>query len=84
MDNRAMEIQSEIAGLKQILAATDYKALKHADGALSDEDYAETKVQRQELRDKINELEAELAEVTSKEDADAVFEITSAGGIFLL
>ena len=37
MDNRAMEIQSEIAGLKQILAATDYKALKHADGALSDE-----------------------------------------------
>ena len=66
MDNRAMEIQSEIAGLKQILAATDYKALKHAD-----EDYAETKVQRQELRDKINELEAELAVVTSKEEADA-------------
>ena len=50
MDNRAMEIQSEIAGLKQILAATDYKALKHADGALSD---------------------AELAVVTSKEEADA-------------
>lgn len=71
MDNRAMEIQSEIAGLKQILTATDYKALKHADGVLSDEDYAETKVQRQELRDKINELEAELAVVTSKEEADA-------------
>lgn len=69
--DRVMNIQSEIAGLKQILAATDYKALKHADGVLSDEEYAVTKVQRQELRDKINELETELEAVTSVEGADA-------------
>ena len=69
--DRVMNIQSEIAGLKQILAATDYKALKHADGVLSDEEYAVTKAQRQELRDKINELETELEVVTSMEEVDA-------------
>lgn len=71
MDNRVMEIQSEIAGLKQLLTSTDYKALKHADGALSDEEYATTKAQRQELRNKINELETELELVNSKEKMDA-------------
>ena len=71
MDNRVMEIQSEIAGLKQLLTSTDYKALKHADGALSDEEYATTKAQRQELRNKINELETELELVNSTEKMDA-------------
>lgn len=71
MNTRVMEIQSEITGLKQILAATDYKALKHADGVLSDEEYASTRAQRQELRDKINELETELEVVTSMEEVDA-------------
>ena len=31
------EMEAEIRGLQQLLAATDYKALKHADGALTDE-----------------------------------------------
>ena len=30
------EMEAEIRGLQQLLAATDYKALKHADGALTD------------------------------------------------
>lgn len=64
MNERRQEIASEIAGLKQILASTDYKALKHADGVLSDAEYEETRQFRQSLRAQINELEAELAETT--------------------
>lgn len=60
MDERKNAIESEIAGLKQILAGTDYQALKYAEGHISEADYAAIKAQRQSLRDKINELEAEL------------------------
>ena len=59
-NEQVMAIQSEINACKQILAGTDYKALKHADGVLTDAEYKETKEQRQALRDKINELEAQL------------------------
>ncbi len=69
MDERKRAIESEIAGLKQILASTDYKALKHADGALTDAEYKETRAQRQELRDKINELETELESIGESEGA---------------
>lgn len=71
MDERRTAIESEIAGLKQILAGTDYKALKHADGALSEAEYEETKQFRQSLRDRINELEAELAAAEESEAEDA-------------
>lgn len=70
MDEKKRTIESEIAGLKQILASTDYKALKHADGALTDAEYKETQAQRQELRDKINELEAELESIGESEGAE--------------
>ena len=53
------EIQSEISALKQLLMRSDYQALKHADGELSDEDYAEMKEKRQQWRDRINELQAQ-------------------------
>ena len=72
MDDRKRAIESEIAGLKQILASTDYKALKFAEGQISATDYEDTKQQRQALRDKINELEAELETIgESEENADA-------------
>ena len=72
MNERKMAIESEIAGLKQILTSTDYKALKFAEGQISEKDYEETKQQRQLLRDKINELEAELETIgESEENADA-------------
>ena len=48
----------EIAELKAKLDATDYQAIKYAEGILSDEEYAEMKAQRQAWRDRINELEA--------------------------
>lgn len=53
------EIQSEINALKQLLIHSDYQALKHADGELSDEDYAEMREKRQQWRDRINELQAQ-------------------------
>lgn len=48
--------------LKTKLQQTDYKAIKYAEGLISEEDYAPTKAERQHLRDQINELEASLAE----------------------
>lgn len=50
--------QQEIYDLKIKLADTDYKAMKFAEGLLSADEYAETKAQRQEWRDRINEMEA--------------------------
>lgn len=55
-------IQFEINGYEGTLNATDYKCLKHMDGALTDEEYADVKALRQECRDKINELQAKLGE----------------------
>lgn len=54
-------IESEIAVKKQMLTSTDYQALKYAEGALSEEEYAETKGKRELWRAEINALEAELA-----------------------
>ena len=54
------QIEAEIRGLQQLLAATDYKALKHADGVISDEEYEETRQLRIDYRQQINDLEAEL------------------------
>lgn len=65
---RLVDIQSEIDGYKQILAQSDYKALKYAEGYITEEDYAEIKAARQELRDKINALESEAVMVMESED----------------
>lgn len=50
--------QFEIDELKAQLAATDYQAIKYAEGELTEEEYAPTKAQRREWRARINELEA--------------------------
>ena len=47
----------EIYELKQKLNATDYQAIKYAEGVLSEDEYSGTKAQRQAWRDRINELE---------------------------
>ena len=47
----------EVERLKAELASTDYKCLKYVDGAISDEEYAEVKAYRVELRQRINELQ---------------------------
>lgn len=60
---RITEIQSEIAGFKQLLDGTDYQALKHADGVMTDEEYEPIRLERQRLRDEINALEKEQKEI---------------------
>ena len=53
-------IMTEIDSLKAQLSATDYKAIKFAEGLISSSDYEPIKAERQALRDRINELEAML------------------------
>ncbi len=61
-----MEIHAslKILALKNDLQKTDYKAIKYSEGWLTEEEYAETKAERQRIRDEINRLEQELNEVT--------------------
>lgn len=51
----------EIFELKEELQRTDYKAIKYAEGVLTDEDYQPTGIQRQTWRKRINELERLIA-----------------------
>ena len=64
-EERISVIKGEINALKQLLANTDYKALKHADGVISDEEYAETLELRKSYREKINKYEEELKELSN-------------------
>ena len=50
----------EITQLKKQLSDTDYKAIKYAEGQISESEYASVKELRQGYRDRINELEALL------------------------
>lgn len=52
--------EQRIADLKLQLEATDYKAIKYAEGWMSEEEYAPIKAARQALRDEINALESQL------------------------
>lgn len=59
---RIATIDAEIAELKAELAGTDYKAIKYAEGWITEKEYEETKAQRQAWRDRINELEKQKEE----------------------
>ena len=60
------EIKLKIIVLKNRLARTDYKALKYAEGELSAEEYANTLAERRAWRAEINELQAELKNLTTR------------------
>jgi len=62
--------QSEIAQLKKYLSDTDYKAIKFAEGELSESDYQEVKSQRHDARVRINELESLIAELEKGNNND--------------
>ena len=47
----------EIQQLKKQLSDTDYKAIKYAEGQISEGEYASVRAERQGYRDRINELE---------------------------
>lgn len=65
MERTKEDIQAEINGYKNLLAQSDYKALKHADGVLDEDEWQQVKAEREELRQKINACEAELATAPS-------------------
>lgn len=65
MEDKAI-IAQEIVRCLGELKDTDYKAIKYAEGLISVEEYEPIKVARQQLRDRINELENQLNEVLSK------------------
>lgn len=59
------KVRSEIRTLIQKLKATDYIAIKLAEGAATTEEYADKITKRQEWRNRINELQEELQDVGS-------------------
>lgn len=67
-NDESIKAKKRIRVLKQQLKDTDYKALKYADGALTDEEYEEDKKQRQAWRDEINECESKIVKPTLTPD----------------
>ena len=57
------QYQSEIIELKKYLSDTDYKAIKFAEGEITESDYQEVKSQRHDARVRINELESLIEEL---------------------
>ena len=64
-DFERIQLKGEILECKSQLSATDYKAIKFAEGLISVLDYEPIKAERQALRDRINELEAQLRITTN-------------------
>lgn len=62
------ELEYTIATYKQLLSQTDYKALKHSEGQISDEEYMPIAAQRQEWRDIVNEAQRELDNLEPETD----------------
>lgn len=54
------DINQQITNLQYELSQTDYKLLKYLEGYYTDEEYAPIKKERQEMRDKINNLKSKL------------------------
>ena len=59
-------ILRKIFRLKQNLSHTDYHALKFSDGALTEEEYAPIRAERQSWRDEINRLEEEIKDINER------------------
>ena len=59
-DHLRDQYRLEITQLKKALSDTDYKAIKYAEGQISESEYSAIRELRQGYRDRINELEALL------------------------
>ena len=59
-DHLRDQYRLEITQLKKQLSDTDYKAIKYAEGQISESEYSAIRELRQGYRDRINELEALL------------------------
>lgn len=62
-----MDKLNYIERLKDELHASDYKAIKHSEGLISDEDYQPIKEERESIRAEINKVEV----MTEEEYYDA-------------
>lgn len=60
MNIEKMQIKSKIMSVLNKLSATDYQAIKFAEGELTAEEFAPIKEQRKAWRAEINQLEKEL------------------------
>jgi len=60
------ELNWEISVCKEKLKETDYQAIKHSEGLISDADYQPIKSQREEWRKLINKYQEELPEAKEK------------------
>ena len=56
----------QIVRLKKKLEDSDYKAIKYAEGFISEEEYAPIKEERQNYRTQINQLELEIIELEAQ------------------
>lgn len=67
MDNTRRKIINDykikIQACKNRLKATDYKALKFAEGEISAEEYEPIRIERREIREQINAFEQVIIEV---------------------
>lgn len=62
-DKDKITIGQQITQCLEDLRSTDYKAIKYAEGELSESDYAPIREKRRMCRKRINELEQELEKV---------------------
>ena len=70
-DEKVIEqYQVEIIELKKYLSDTDYKAIKFAEGEITESDYQEVKSQRHNARVRINELESLIEELEKGEEQE--------------
>ena len=65
------QYQAEIIELKKYLSDTDYKAIKFAEGEITESDYQEVKSQRHNARVRINELESLIEELEKGKEQEA-------------
>ena len=59
-ENRKRGNRFRIEKLKKLLADSDYKAIKYAEGLISASDYAPIKMEREMWRKEINEKEKDI------------------------
>lgn len=72
MDRELIREKGEqILQLRGLLHNTDFKAIKYAEGELTEEEYAPIKEDRRSWRAQINALEKEIAEIKASAEIEA-------------
>lgn len=69
-DIRLREIEEELKSFKEMLANTDYKAIKYAEGWYTEEAYLPIKEEREYWRNNIRKLEKEQALLNGEETTE--------------